>query len=163
MAIAPIRLSILGERELAGHPPIDALISISEPGEPRPPLPEAGALLTLDFYDLRQPEPGLRGPTHADARALRAFARQHIRPGMHVLVHCAAGISRSPAAALAPLLSLRLTPEQAIAEVLRVTRDLALPNPLLVRYLDATYRLHGRLERAVTRALDDAEQRLASA
>lgn len=163
MATAPIRLSILGERELAGHPGVDALISISEPGEARPPLPETGALLTLDFYDLRQPEPGLRGPTRADARALRTFARQHVRPGMHVLVHCAAGISRSPAAALAPLLTLGLTPDQAIAEVLRVTRDLALPNPVLVRYLDDAYRLRGALSRAVTRALDAAEQRLANA
>lgn len=152
----PVRLSIVGEFELRNQPPVDVLVSIWQPDEPRPRLPEARDRLLLDFHDLPFDAPGLRGPEARDARVLRDFARDRVRRGDHVLLHCAVGASRSPAAALAVLLALDLTPERAIDEVMRVTRDMAAPNPRFVRHIDDAFGLDGRLDTAVQGAVDPA-------
>jgi len=58
------------------------------------------------------------------------FVRQ-LPPGARLLVHCAAGISRSTAAALIALREHGVDYEGALAEVLRV-RDIAQPNAMML-------------------------------
>lgn len=73
-------------------------ISISEPGR-KPRLPQFVDLIREHFQDYdsgKAPEGAvLFTPTHA-ARLAR-FARKHRDAGRNILVHCAAGVSRSGA------------------------------------------------------------------
>jgi predicted protein tyrosine phosphatase len=78
-------------------------ISITEPGShaPLPPLRGFDDVLRLEFSDFDLLRPGHVGPSGArrvtarDAQQLAEFANQH--RGKNILVHCAAGISRSGA------------------------------------------------------------------
>lgn len=82
----------------------EVCISITEPGraEPAPPLPGFLAVLRLEFMDM---DPA-RGYPERDKRPRVYFTREQARQvadfatthrGRNILVHCAAGISRSGA------------------------------------------------------------------
>lgn len=86
--------------------PDEVCISITEPGraEPVPPLPGFLAVLRLEFHDYdpqrMQPKnfpPGWRPVyfTRQQAQQVADFSTTH--RGRNILVHCAAGISRSGA------------------------------------------------------------------
>jgi predicted protein tyrosine phosphatase len=84
-------------------------------------------------------------PDAADARKIIAWANGVKGPS---LVHCAAGISRSTAAALA-IPAVRTQPSvtnaRAIMRWLVEIRYVANPNPLLVALLDDQIGWHGHL------------------
>ena len=143
-------------------------ISIGEKSEPIPTglygLPK-GSWLRLEFddceYDLPHPMLGYFGITRADADALVTFLRQ-IEPEANVLIHCAAGISRSSATALC-LLALWETPgkeadalpklEAVRAEStrlrLRSEHTLFIPNRRVVHYFEEITGTQGRLRSAL--------------
>jgi predicted protein tyrosine phosphatase len=135
---------------------VSALVSISNPGD-RPPsgVRTVPCRLLLEFDDVAEPtEPG--APAAEDVRRLIAFARQ-LRDAESVLVHCEAGISRSPAAAII-LAAALLDPGRedaaaaamaAVAAVFEVA-PWARPNRLMLRLADAELG-HGR---ALEEALD---------
>lgn len=85
------------------------VISIRDPGRPKPRIPRPGhcrAVLYLAFHDA-EPSPALalpkeiRAMTPEDAEAIRQFFQEH-RPHIGaVVVHCEQGMSRSPAVARA--------------------------------------------------------------
>ncbi len=90
-------LSIAGD---AARIKPDRVLSILDPGEPVPCLglgPERHTVLPC--YDTD----GVSGPTRADVAAILAFADGVPEDG-RVVVHCHAGVSRSPAAALIMLM-----------------------------------------------------------
>ena len=58
-----------------------------------------------------------------------------LRPDDQLLVHCAAGIGRSPAGALAVWCALGREPVSALTSLMRI-RPQADPNPLVVMYAD---------------------------
>lgn len=105
------------------------IISINNPGEvPPPPLQHhLGRHLILYFHDITDPPSpgGFVPPSTEDVRKILAFAKR-IKEQDEVLVHCAAGISRSSAAALA-IIASKLEPKRAngaraIREVLAIKK-----------------------------------------
>jgi predicted protein tyrosine phosphatase len=160
LANAPRELGVevFGEDELVeriqrGEKHRRACISIGDPrpffrkariGERLHPAVKSSfeSVLRLSFYDREQPVKieGLhrseRVPELRDARrVLRFFEKTRDRTDGWT-VHCWAGVSRSPATALALLFLLRGDEERA-AEELRRIRPQAMPNLRLVRHFDA--------------------------
>lgn len=89
-------------------------------------LQHCSKVICLDFYDITDDRPSVRGPTRSVIEQIVRFARTLPR-GSRVIVHCMAGISRSTAAAIILLREHGLSHEQALAEVV-VRRPIAWPN-----------------------------------
>ena len=105
-APAPLRLTICGLEELAGHceaPGVTHVLSILDPGWPEPEALGAFDLhrrLELRFHDVIEAGPGWIAPESRDVEQLLTFGRDLTDArGTHLLVHCHAGVSRSTAAA----------------------------------------------------------------
>jgi predicted protein tyrosine phosphatase len=95
--------------------------------------------------DVAEPAPGLVAPDAAQIAQLLAFARSWSgeRP---FLVHCLAGVSRSPAAALAIACQHRPDLDEAVlAQALRTASPQATPNPLMLALADGLLDRAGRL------------------
>lgn len=114
--------------------PWDALISI---GDPWPPVGHrrVNRRIRLTFDDIEQESmasimAGYVPPTEADVRQIADFARQ-LKDGDRVLIHCAARISRSTAAAMIVLMERGMGQGEALAEVKRI-RPRARPNALML-------------------------------
>lgn len=116
----------------------DFVLSILDPGEPAPALglsPERHVIVRC--YDTD----GFDGPSRDDVAQIRAFA-QAVPDGARAIVHCHAGISRSPAAALVLL--------QAWGQPLELGPEPVTPNLRLLGIADPSGGLM-RLGRALTR------------
>ena len=108
----------------------------------RPPVRlTADRHLRVSMADVESTDlPG--APTAEHAAEILAFGRA-LPDGARLLIHCAAGVSRSGAVALA-LLAQELPIDDAVA-VLRQLRPEAHPNKLLLAYADAALGCDGRL------------------
>src|SRR5581483_2128076 len=97
---------------ICGIPKLDAhsaagvthVLSILDPDWPDPPAFAAFSphrRLALRFNDVIEAGAGSQPPTTADVAALLGFGREEISgvSGVHLLIHCHAGISRSTASA----------------------------------------------------------------
>ena len=137
------------ERHVAALRPA-GLVSVMAAWEqpPTPPGIAPGAHLRVEVDDIEAPIPGFAAPQEADVAALIDFAGtwDRARP---LLIHCAAGISRSTAAALAALVLHSDEPEHALARRLRRAAPHARPNRRIVRLADALLGRRGRLVAAV--------------
>ena len=105
--------------------------------------------LRLDVADIADPRAGytLAGDAHVAALldAVRAWDRR-----APLLIHCWAGVSRSPAAAFAAACALRPEDDEVgIARELRAASPSATPNPRLVALADAALGRRGRMTAAV--------------
>ncbi|HEY5794024.1 MAG TPA: protein-tyrosine-phosphatase [Bosea sp. (in: a-proteobacteria)] len=109
--------------------------------------------LTLRFHDVLEAAPGFvpPGPEHADEIIRFADSLKNTGDGpCHLLIHCHAGLSRSPAAML--LVLAKLEPEADEAALfgrLRGIRPDSWPNSLLVRLGDDALGRGGRLMEAL--------------
>lgn len=129
------------------------VISINNPGEepPRPLRVHDGKHLILAFHDITDPPSGgMVPPAREDVAKILAFA-EGIEEADEVLVHCAAGISRSSAAALA-IIASKLEPtaenaQQAIQEVIAI-KDVIHPNHNMVVDTDHLLGYGGHLRAA---------------
>lgn len=130
------------------------VVSINDP-EQHPPETLTGhqaRQLLLTFYDIcdaRAAHPNM--PTRDHVEQLVWFARR-IKQGDEVLVHCAAGISRSSAAALTILAHKERHKDlpaarRAIVGLL-ACKWLICPNPILVRHADDVLGFKGNLVQA---------------
>ncbi len=114
-AQTPLRLTICGLEELAGHceaPGVTHVLSILDPGWPDPePIRnfDLNRRLKLNFHDVIEPMPGWIPPERWDVELLLAFGRDLGETAhqaaeesgeAHLLVHCHAGVSRSTASAI---------------------------------------------------------------
>lgn len=99
--------------------------------------------IRLEFDDVVQDNPYLYRfrATDADIQSIIDFARQV--PDKHVLLHCAAGVSRSTAAALI-MLATTMSPEQAWVQ-LRSSKRVMRPNVHMVAVADRLLGLKGAL------------------
>src|SRR5262245_38432215 len=101
--------------------------------------------LRLIMNDIDRPAEGLIAPEAAHIHQLLEFANGWDRESP-MLIHCHAGISRSPAAAFIALCLLRPeVPEAELAQRLREASSAAKPNRLLVRLGDEVLGREGRM------------------
>lgn len=115
--------------------PVDVLISIGDDDRTPAGFHRARRRLRLVFDDITCESmasimASYVPPTEADVRQIADFARQ-IKDGDRVLIHCAAGISRSTAAAAIVLMERGAAEDEALAEVKRI-RPCARPNELML-------------------------------
>ena len=105
----------------------------------------AGGHLRLTMNDIDHPAEGLIAPEAGHVYQLLDFLRDWDQD-TPLLIHCHAGISRSPAAAFIALCWLRpQIPEHALAQRLRAASAAAKPNRLLVRLADEILGRNGRM------------------
>src|SRR6202008_4231667 len=127
----PLKQTICGIAELRCHcaAGVTHIVSILDPDAPDPA--DFGSYappqrLTLRFHDIIEPVPGLIPPEASHVEALLRFGRG---TGVHMLIHCHMGVSRSTAAATALLIQAHpeLDDDPALAQILRL-RPQAWPN-----------------------------------
>jgi len=154
-----IRITVCGFAELAGHCNLSVtdVLSLLDPGTPVPS--ELNFLtvhqrLELRLHDVIEEELALCPPGPEHIHQLLALGRNVLRDphNRHLLIHCHAGFSRSPAA-LALLLAQAkpfLPAETVAAEVLRI-RPNAWPNLRMIELGDAMLHRRGALVEAASR------------
>ena len=119
------------------------MVSILGPQDamPWPTLIPADRRLRLRFDDTKFMP---RGPKAEHIRKLIAFLRRWNQEG-HLLIHCRAGISRSPAAALIALALFNPGKEYWAATLLRDKGPHAHPSSEMIALADRELRLKGAL------------------
>ena len=136
------------QKALEEHRP-SHILSLSSPGALDVPLPDDAEVLRLQFHDISEPRPGLSMVTREEVSRILDFGR--VWPGRHpLLIHCWAGVSRSPAAAYA-IASLRAGSgrEKDLAGLLRRAAPFATPNPLMVVLADEILGRNGEMRRSI--------------
>ncbi len=103
--------------------------------------------LRLEINDITSPEPDQILPERAHVERLIAFLED--ARGQSLLIHCYAGISRSPAAALVSMALDAPGREETAADALRVAAPYAQPNRLLIELADDLLGRAGRLVAAL--------------
>lgn len=144
-----------------GQHSVTHVISINDQDD-QPPVGVGlfdGPRCILHFDDVPRPvenahSHGLKPPHPADMRRILDFALVFDEHS-HVLVHCAQGRSRSPAAALAILASRVATPSleagaKVMADLLTI-RAFIMPNELMVWHADDALQWGGKLHAAYRR------------
>jgi len=145
----PYRISVCGRSELPAFQErgMTHLLSIDSPGSPTA-TPEwySGVHRHLAFVDVESKTMafafGLVPPQRLDVEEILEFGNECLKAsrvgGVHLVIHCLAGVSRSPAAAYAIMCMLDGAGcEQAAFEHLMHIRPCAVPNRLIVKYADA--------------------------
>lgn len=120
------------------------------PANEQPPTPlgmRASDHLRVLVDDIERPGMGLSAPARSHVRELIRFLRA-CPPRASVLIHCFAGVSRSPAAALIALALDAPGREHEAATALRRAAPFACPNRLLVELADAALGRQGALAAA---------------
>jgi predicted protein tyrosine phosphatase len=115
----------------------------------RPDNIDADYHLILRFNDITEARDGLVSPAQKHISSLIQFAKQWDRQ-TPLLVHCWAGISRSPAAAA--IIALVLDPsrdEQEMAATLRRISPSMTPNIKMIKLADALLGRKGKFTRAI--------------
>ena len=159
-ATLPFRIKVCGLEELAsfGAADFSHVLSILDPGWPEPEALRGFAVhrrLRLHFHDVIEPLPGSVAPERWDVDLLLAFGRDlglasGSDDGVHLLVHCHAGLSRSTAAAILLLVQRQADrpAEEAVAEVVRL-RPRAWPNLRILEFGDTALGRGGEIVEAV--------------
>ncbi len=114
----------------------DRVISLLQP-EWQPATPSGLAPehhLRVEIHDITAPDPDQILPERAHVEQLIAFLEE--ARGQSLLIHCYAGISRSPAAALVAMVLDAPGREQEAALTLREAAPYAQPNRLLIELSD---------------------------
>jgi predicted protein tyrosine phosphatase len=113
------------------------------------PIIASSQHLVLRFNDIPAPTEGLTAPSRNDIEQLIAFAGTWPGPAPF-LVHCWAGISRSPAAAYIIACARGADgEEQNQALALRHAAPQATPNPLMIALADDILKRSGRMTQAI--------------
>lgn len=138
------------EAVVAEHGPGSVVSLLSTGHEPFRPAGMAGERqLHLSIHDITADRPGLVTPARAHVDALLDFARRW-EGSAPLLIHCYAGVSRSPAAAFIVAAALRPRRDEAtLAAELRALSPSATPNLRLVELADAALERDGRMVRAI--------------
>lgn len=125
------------------------VVSLASPGAEPIPLPDGVATLRLTFHDIAEARSGLILATAEDLDALLEFGRAW--PGDRpLLIHCWAGVSRSPAAAY--VIACARNPSVDVGDLaarLRAAAPFATPNPHVVALADAALNRGGAMKAAI--------------
>jgi predicted protein tyrosine phosphatase len=153
----PFGITVCGFAELSGYcrAEVSHVLSILDPGAPVPE--ELGSLadhqrLVLRFHDVIENVSGTEPPGPEHIRRLLAFGRKlaTVRSGNpHLLIHCHAGFSRSPAALTLLLAQTRPSrrAEPLATDVLRI-RPNAWPNLRIIELGDQILQRRGEIVEA---------------
>lgn len=125
-------------------------VSLASPGGEPPSLPPGLSVLRLLFHDIAELRPGLRAVTKAQMRAIADFGRDW-DASWPLVVHCWAGVSRSPAAAYV-IACARDGPgsERERALQLRRAAPFATPNARMTALADAVLERNGAMISAIS-------------
>ena len=121
------------------------------PAEGQPPTPAQIAPsdhLRVLIDDIDEPQAGLTAPARPHIEMLIDFLRASA-PKASILVHCLAGVSRSPAAALIALALDASGRELEAARALRSAAPFVDPNRLMIEIADEVLDRKGRLAAAL--------------
>lgn len=124
---------------------VDHVLTLISPDSDLPPV--AVSRTVLRFNDIVEPRPGLVAPSAEVIAAILAMGEAR---DATVLIHCHAGVSRSPAAAY--ILACALHPsgeEPALAADLRAICPEATPNALMIALADEALGRGGAMIRAI--------------
>jgi predicted protein tyrosine phosphatase len=158
--VLPVRFTVCGFAEIEGSCDLSAshVLSLLDPGIPAPPeLDRLGSpnRVELRFHDVIETLPQTQSPAPEDVEQILALGRELAlsRPSHpHLLIHCHAGFSRSPAALA--LLVAQTEPsfgaEAIAAEVLRI-RPNAWPNLRIIELGGQLLDRRGQLVEAAAR------------
>jgi predicted protein tyrosine phosphatase len=126
------------------------LISLLPPEEqpPTPVLIASSDHLRLLIDDIAEPQAGANAPARPHIETLVSFLRSS-PPRSSLLIHCMAGVSRSPAAALIAMALDALGRERDVALLLRSAAPFVDPNRLMIRVADEVLERKGRLVAAL--------------
>lgn len=125
------------------------VISLGSPGAEIATVPAGLTRLSLTFHDIVEPTEGLQPVTPDQVARLLDFAAAWPRTAP-LLIHCWAGVSRSPAAAYA-IACLIAGPSASddLARRLRASAPFATPNRRLVALADAALARGGAMSAAI--------------
>ncbi len=144
--ISPIQLAPIRAAERRAT----KILSILDPDQDCPTF-EADHHI-LRFHDVEQREVGsdwVEPPKQEHVASIISFART-LNPDDRVLVHCAMGVSRSPAAVLIMVATLTRSPHAAVGELARIIPCGSYePNRLMIRLADGQLRMGGALVRHI--------------
>lgn len=135
---------------VAGHAP-GCVVSLLDPGSPIPELGPryVGRHLRLAFHDVHVPTESHVLPAVEHVVQLINFVAAWDR-SEPILIHCRAGIGRSPAAAfIAACFCNPRMPEHEIAVTLRRASPLVRPNETLIQLADGVLGREGRMSAAI--------------
>jgi predicted protein tyrosine phosphatase len=105
--------------------------------------------LRIAVSDIETPLEGHILPATRHIEQLLAFAQEWDR-ATPLVIHCYAGVSRSPAAAFIAACALAPgRPEREVARRLRVASPTATPNPRLIALADSMLERRGRMVQAI--------------
>ncbi len=139
------------DQSIAVHSP-DGIVSLLDPGFS---FPEVGLIyadrhLRLRFHDIHVPTEDEVMPSIRHVDELLTFLAQWDRTN-RILIHCRAGIGRSPATAfIAACFHNPSADEHGIATVLRRVAPFARPNETLIRLADDVMKRNNRMIRAIS-------------
>jgi len=123
------------------------VLGLASPDADTPAYPPGPHRLILRFNDINAPRDKLTHVTLSEIEAIIAFSNGCDGP---LLIHCWAGISRSPAAAF--IIACHRSPpgrERCIAQQLRRASPQATPNPLMIAIADQALGRDGRMIEAI--------------
>ncbi|HJV40249.1 protein tyrosine phosphatase [Caulobacter sp.] len=132
---------------LLAREPVDHILALVAPETPIATFPRPATVLR--FNDIVEPRPGLIEPTASSIREIIGLG-QRLPPAATLLIHCFAGVSRSPAAAY--ILACAATSageEEALAAVLRAASPGATPNALMIALADDILGRGGAMSRSI--------------
>ena len=132
------------------------LLSILEPGAyiKRPQEIVPAHHLTVGLDDIEKPRAGMTVPSTSHIEAILDFIDAWRGEG-RLVIHCQAGVSRSPAAALIVLTHLNPGQEEEAAKIVRRSIPHARPNQKMIAISDDILDRGGRLVRAVRSVFAD--------
>lgn len=104
--------------------------------------------LRLHVDDIDRPQDGHVAPAREHVGALIGFLRR-APPDVPLVIHCLAGMSRSPAAALVALVLDAPGREREAATMLRASAPVAIPNRLIIQLADESLQRAGALVAAL--------------
>lgn len=108
--------------------------------------------LKLGFHDIERPEAGKTAPSLEHIKDLPDFVKSRRKSGAKkVLLHCMAGVSRSPAAAFILAVCVRNEHPVRAATLLTQAAPFVTPNMLMIKHADYLSGWRGAMSNALQR------------